>query len=161
MDPLDGTKQFCLSKFFAVSVLIGVTFKGQPAIGIIHEPWRTGTDGSQGLTTWDVVGMKRAGPDHVWWPGIGEGKEEGRKDPLVIAVGDKPMKAVLGNVVELLKEKREEGEGEWEGEPGERVIHVGATGHKLAKICRGEANCYLQVGFYMYFVALPLFLICK
>jgi len=117
-----------------------VTFKGQPAIGVIYEPWRVCDDGSQGLTTWDVVGMERKGPDHVWWPEKKQKKIEGERESLVIAVGDKPMKAVLGNIVNLLKEKREEGEGE----RGEKVIHVGATGHKLAKICRGEANCYLQ-----------------
>ena len=84
--------------------------------------------------------MERIGGQHVWWPGV----EKKERDPLVIAVGDRQMKAALGNVVGLLKEKREEG-GEWEGEEGEWLIHVGATGHKMAKICRGEANCYLQV----------------
>ena len=121
-----------------------MTYKGTPTIGVIHEPWREGKGGVKGYTTWDVVGMERSGGQHVWWPGV-DGRKEEDRGPLVIAVGDKPMKAVLGHVVEELKEKREGVEGEWEGEEGEWLIHVGATGHKMAKMARGEANCYLQV----------------
>ena len=112
-----------------MSVLIGITFKGVPTIGIIHEPWRENSDGSSGLTTWDVVGLKRDSPSLVSW--ISEHSEQ--KRPLGITVGDKPMKPILGAIVETLQK--------------EGVIHVGATGHKMAKICRGEANCYLQVLF--------------
>ena len=39
VDPLDGTKQFCLANFHAVNVLIGVVCKGVPSVGVIHEPW--------------------------------------------------------------------------------------------------------------------------
>ena len=54
VDPLDGTKMFAKGKYEAVSVLIGVCFKGHPVLGIIHQPYaESETDGEgRGVVYW-------------------------------------------------------------------------------------------------------------
>jgi 3'(2'), 5'-bisphosphate nucleotidase len=69
VDPVDGTKEFIMGdaqngRLLAVSTLIGITLRGRPIAGIIHEPFRpTGAEGAEriGHTTWGVVGVGNFG----------------------------------------------------------------------------------------------------
>lgn len=39
VDPLDGTKEFTEGITSAVTILLGVSYRGKPIFGIIHQPW--------------------------------------------------------------------------------------------------------------------------
>jgi len=41
IDPLDGTTEFVNGNISAVTVLLGLTVKGIPKVGIIHNPFST------------------------------------------------------------------------------------------------------------------------
>ena len=50
IDPLDATAQFVSGSINAVTVLLGLTVKGIPKIGIIHNPFSTNDPNSVSLT---------------------------------------------------------------------------------------------------------------
>ena len=50
IDPLDGTAEFVNGNISAVTVLLGLTVKGVPKIGIIHNPFFTNDPNSMSLT---------------------------------------------------------------------------------------------------------------
>ncbi|KAL3117336.1 hypothetical protein niasHT_006363 [Heterodera trifolii] len=59
VDPLDGTSDFTKSKdnralLRHVTVLIGITYKGRPVAGIVHQPFY---NGEQSRTVWSIVGV--------------------------------------------------------------------------------------------------------
>ncbi|GMH38625.1 hypothetical protein BSKO_06509 [Bryopsis sp. KO-2023] len=56
VDPLDGTKELLDGNLPAVTVLIGVAWKGKPLVGVVHQPFvSTGT--STGQTWWGGEGL--------------------------------------------------------------------------------------------------------
>ncbi|KAL3116177.1 hypothetical protein niasHT_002301 [Heterodera trifolii] len=67
VDPLDGTSEFTKSKenpalLRQVTVLIGITHKGRPVAGIVHQPYYEGQQTADGLapngrTIWSIVGV--------------------------------------------------------------------------------------------------------
>ena len=50
IDPLDATAEFVTDNISAVTVLLGLTVKGIPKIGIIHNPFATNDPNSMSLT---------------------------------------------------------------------------------------------------------------
>ena len=50
IDPLDGTAEFVNGNISAVTVLLGLSVKGIPKIGIIHNPFSTNDSNSMSLT---------------------------------------------------------------------------------------------------------------
>jgi len=50
IDPLDATAEFVKGNIDAVTVLLGLTVKGVPKIGIIHNPFSTNDPNSMSLT---------------------------------------------------------------------------------------------------------------
>jgi 3'(2'), 5'-bisphosphate nucleotidase len=50
IDPLDGTGEFIRKKFDSVTVMIGISWKGFPVAGVIHQPLTN-------TTAWGVVGV--------------------------------------------------------------------------------------------------------
>jgi 3'(2'), 5'-bisphosphate nucleotidase len=50
IDPLDGTGEFIRKKFDSVTIMIGVSWKGFPIAGVIHQPHTNST-------VWGVVGV--------------------------------------------------------------------------------------------------------
>ena len=50
IDPLDATAEFVKGNIDAVTVLLGLTVKGVPKIGIIHNPFSTNDLNSMSLT---------------------------------------------------------------------------------------------------------------
>jgi 3'-phosphoadenosine 5'-phosphosulfate (PAPS) 3'-phosphatase len=50
VDPLDGTKEFLKGNLSAVTVLIGLSIKGIPKVGIVHNPFSTNDPKSNGMT---------------------------------------------------------------------------------------------------------------
>jgi 3'(2'), 5'-bisphosphate nucleotidase len=114
IDPLDGTKEFCLSNFECVCVLIGVTFKGRPVAGVLHEPWFQCQDER---TLWDLVGLNR----NLFSSTIPQS--------LDVVISANPSKFISTGVERLKCDK---------------IMKAGGTGHKLSKLLRGEGNFYLQ-----------------
>lgn len=49
IDPLDGTKEFTQGRWAFVTVLVGIAVRGQPAFGVIGEPY---ADGGSGRLLW-------------------------------------------------------------------------------------------------------------
>ncbi len=39
IDPLDATKEYTLGKTWCVMTLIGITLRGQPVAGVMHQPF--------------------------------------------------------------------------------------------------------------------------
>ncbi|KAL3099872.1 hypothetical protein niasHS_001798 [Heterodera schachtii] len=59
VDPMDGTSIFTKSKknpalLRYVTVLIGITYKGRPVAGVVHQPFY---NGEQSRTVWSIVGV--------------------------------------------------------------------------------------------------------
>jgi fructose-1,6-bisphosphatase/inositol monophosphatase family enzyme len=50
IDPLDATAEFVNGNICAVNVLLGLTVRGIPKIGIIHNPFSTNDPNSNSLT---------------------------------------------------------------------------------------------------------------
>lgn len=50
VDPLDGTKEFLRENLKAVTVLIGMSLKGVPSIGVVHYPFNIEENDGKGLT---------------------------------------------------------------------------------------------------------------
>lgn len=59
IDPLDGTKDFIKGDVEAVTILIGIAYKGEPIAGIIEQPF------GQQLSVWGLRGLGAFGFDRV------------------------------------------------------------------------------------------------
>lgn len=52
VDPLDGTMELLDNNLEAITVLVGIAYRGKPVAGVVHQPFF----GSSGRTIWGVVG---------------------------------------------------------------------------------------------------------
>jgi 3'(2'), 5'-bisphosphate nucleotidase len=67
VDPLDGTKEFTSGRYEYVTTLVGITVRGEPAIGIISQPYALR---GRGRVLW---GGRAAGGVHEYLPAAAGG----------------------------------------------------------------------------------------
>jgi 3'(2'), 5'-bisphosphate nucleotidase len=139
VDPVDGTKEFIMGdaqngRLLAVTTLIGISLRGRPIAGIIHEPFRpTGAEGTErlGHTTWGVVGVGNFGVVR---------ESEGPLPPVLTAYNGKmiviasPNKSnVMNGCIDDLKGKCSAG-----------IVHLNACGNKELRLLEQKGNVMLQ-----------------
>ena len=124
VDPLDGTKEFIMGRGHACSTLIGITNKGRPIAGIIHEPFRPSIDkeGVMGHTSWGVVGVGN----------FGVVAAEGELKDIVVITSTSKSSAMEAMVRDL-------------GSDVTDVLKMGACGNKELRFLEQKANVFLQV----------------
>jgi 3'-phosphoadenosine 5'-phosphosulfate (PAPS) 3'-phosphatase len=61
IDPLDATKEYTLGKTWCVMTLIGITLRGLPIAGVMHQPFGDGERGRTvyGMQGFGVIGLQR------------------------------------------------------------------------------------------------------
>ena len=117
VDPLDGTKEYILGVLDAVTVLIGISYKGKAIAGVVAQPF------APKLKCWGIVGVGAFGiplaPIHS--------DSESR---LVIALSRSHMTEDIERRVNLLK-------------PTGR-LHIGGAGGKMLRLLQGDVDLYFH-----------------
>lgn len=65
IDPVDGTKEFVLGRYENCTTLLGITYKKDAVVGIVHEIFCRNTDESLGVMNWGVVGSTYSVPGYM------------------------------------------------------------------------------------------------
>eukprot|EP00742_Colponemidia_sp_Colp-10_P003213 GILJ01003422.1.p1 GENE.GILJ01003422.1~~GILJ01003422.1.p1 ORF type:complete len:292 (+),score=39.89 GILJ01003422.1:50-925(+) len=115
IDPLDGTKEFTLGRYDAVTTLIGIAVNGVATAGVVHQPFWN----EKGRSIWGMVGVGAFGFDRVEPPA-------GRN--VVITTASHPTPR-LERALSLVGP--------------DQVLRVGGAGNKAVAVLEGTADVYL------------------
>ena len=115
IDPLDATKEFTLGRTWCVMTLIGITVKGVPVAGVMHQPFE-GDDGHvvYAMKGYGVVGLNK--------------KEKGGKG-LVAVTTASHSSAAVDEAIALCKP--------------DTVMREGGCGYKALLVAQEVADVYL------------------
>jgi len=124
IDPLDATREFTLGNVHCVITLIGITVKGSPIAGVMHQPFV----GTHGRTVWGVVGLGAVGitPDGVVLTKPPQSDNSGFVRLVTTASHNSPT------VEEAIHKIQ----------PDE-VIRAGGAGYKVLMLLDGKADVYV------------------
>ncbi|KAL3117337.1 hypothetical protein niasHT_006364 [Heterodera trifolii] len=131
VDPMDGTSIFTKSKknpalLRYVTVLIGITYKGRPVAGIVHQPFY---DGEQSRTVWSIVGVGTFGLQKTGQQIMNLPKANGQMPPRVAVITFRSRSDLVQKALDALVEKKLISEVERAGGAGFKVLRCleGAT----------------------------------
>jgi len=120
VDPMDGTREFTLGFFQDVTVLIGISHKGEALAGLIHEPFAPVSPG--GTTTWGVVG------GDVYFRAPPVNPPPGRK--VFVSSRSRP-----DETLEKMLEKLHPIE----------ILRLGGAGNKILSVIMGTSDAYVYL----------------
>lgn len=133
VDPLDGTSEFVKGLLEHVTVLIGISIKGNSVAGIIHQPFyghsiasnsnqkeeaNTNSD-SIGRTMWGLVGLGCFGVTSKSLP----------DDQLIVTTTASHGNKNIEDTLAALKP--------------DKILKVGGAGHKVLLVIEGKAHSYV------------------
>lgn len=125
VDPLDGTTEFVKGLIEHVTVLIGISVKGQSVAGVVHQPFYklnvdSGPEKSYtGRTIWALVGLGCYGIVSKPLP----------EDKLVVTTTASHGNKNIEESLEALKP--------------DQILKVGGAGHKVLLVIEGRAHSYV------------------
>eukprot|EP00041_Stephanoeca_diplocostata_P019830 m.432058 g.432058 ORF g.432058 m.432058 type:complete len:219 (-) comp21407_c0_seq28:1862-2518(-) len=132
VDPLDGTKEFTEGITSAVTVLIGISWKGTPLCGVVHQPWCTDTT------------------QKCYWGCLDVGTfsnecEDGKLDSETVWTKIEQPPTVDGRIAiaTTRSHSRPEVNTAIEASKATEIIRIGGAGNKVIKLLEGEVDCYL------------------
>ncbi|RZC42604.1 3'(2'),5'-bisphosphate nucleotidase 1 [Asbolus verrucosus] len=120
VDPLDGTSEYTQGLLEHVTVLVGLSVKGRPIAGVIHQPYYDYKSGnSLGRTIWGLVGM-----------GVGGFNPQNPPSGKLIVT---TTRSHSDNTVQKALDSLNPDE----------IIRVGGAGHKVLMLIEGKAHAYV------------------
>ena len=128
VDPLDGTTEFTRGFLDHVTTLIGITVKGVPVAGVIHQPFFNMAAGSDevGRTTWGMIGVGVFGCTPVGSSGF---CVPASPNNIRLTTTLSHSSSKMEHVIQKLNP--------------ETVIRVGGAGNKVLMVIEGKADAYV------------------
>ncbi|GAB6026633.1 hypothetical protein CHUAL_013040 [Chamberlinius hualienensis] len=121
VDPLDATQEFTENLLQYVTVMVCITVKGQPTIGVIHKPFE----------------------DKTIWAWVGRGHSSHLKTP------DQSQSKTANDALNIIVSRSHKGKVEETASKAFgsniKVIPAGGAGYKVLQVCSGEADAYVHV----------------
>ncbi|XP_062620967.1 3'(2'),5'-bisphosphate nucleotidase 1-like [Saccostrea cucullata] len=121
VDPLDGTAEFTQGYLDHVTVLIGISVKGNAVAGVIHQPWfnfdKPGLP--LGRCIWGVIGLGSFGFE----------RETPPANKIIITTSRSHSDRMVTEAVESCN-------------PDE-IVRVGGAGHKVLLLIEGKVHAYV------------------
>ena len=117
VDPLDATKEFTLGRTWCVMTLIGITLRGVPVAGVMHQPFEGDNEDGHciySLQGYGVHGLK---------------KKEKLGTGVVAVTTASHSSAALDEVIALVAP--------------DSVVREGGCGYKALMVAQGQADVYL------------------
>lgn len=129
VDPLDGTSEFTRGFLDHVTTLIGITVRGVPVAGVIHQPFFNSTTAKDevGRTTWGMLGVGVFGCAMV----DSSGHVPASPNNIRLATTLSHSSSKMENVIQKMNP--------------EAVIRVGGAGNKVLMVIEGKADVYVYV----------------
>ena len=123
VDPLDGTREYTSGHKDHVTTMIGVSHKGRPVGGVIHQPF---PQGLTGRTIWGLVGLGAFDSSTGAAIMVG-GESERTRLAMTLSHSNKNMEAFVKAL------------------SPESVVREGGAGNKVLKLLEDKADLYVHL----------------